>query len=292
MATVRNDLLDRIRKLETQVRELAGRSQTRPPLDQIKNGDVRITEGGQLAVTPPDKPFATFTVGEWPDGAYGLVARRMDGSYALTVEGEDDDRGTVRIWSRDTAEPDRILLMDDKHSPRHLGRPWLPLQLHPTANQHTTDTAWAHAWVGISPVHNPVAHLQLTSYAEAGGRVRVLMRAQGGEAEVIDEWEVPAGKWTAHTVERPLHRAGFLDDVAIQIEHQSAKKRKAIETRLLSAYSRNTVKATEAPEAPAGREGDTGKPDPTLPVETDDEHQEHEADHDKVGAGKRDQAQH
>ncbi|MFJ9417790.1 radical SAM protein [Streptomyces sp. NPDC101227] len=30
---------------------------------------------------------------------------------------------------------------------------------------------------------------------------------------------MPAGKWTAHTVEHPLHRAGFLDDVAIQAEH-------------------------------------------------------------------------
>ncbi|MFJ9417791.1 hypothetical protein ACIRPT_27050 [Streptomyces sp. NPDC101227] len=186
MATVRNDLLDRIRELETQVREIAGRSQTRPPLDQIKNGDVPISEGGQLAATPPDKSFATSAVGEWPDGAYGLVTRRMDGSmdgsYALTVEGEDDDRNTVRIWSRDLAEPDRVLVMDDKRSPRHLGRPWLPIQLHPTSNQRTTDTTWANAWAGISPVHNAVARIQLTSYAEAGGRVRVLVRAEGVEA--------------------------------------------------------------------------------------------------------------
>ncbi|MFG3118705.1 hypothetical protein ACGF4C_30580 [Streptomyces sp. NPDC048197] len=284
MATVRNDLLDRIRDLERQVREIAGRSQTRPPLDQIKNGNVRISEGGQLVVVPPDKDFATFTVGQWPDGAFGMVARRMDGSFALTVEGEAEDRGTVRLWSRDLAERDRILVMDDKHSPRHLGRPWMPLQLHPTANQRTTDTAWGHAWVGISPVHNAVAHLQLTTYAEAGGRVRVRMRVEGGEAEVIDDWEVPAGKWTAHTVERPLHGSAFLDDVAIQVEHLSAKNRKAIETRLLSAYTRNTFRATEAPEPPAGREGDTGKPDPTLPVEHDND--EHQGD----GAGKTEHA--
>jgi len=285
LATVRNDLLDRIRDLERQVREIAGRSQTRPPLDQIKNGDVRISEGGQLVVVPPDKDYATFTAGQWPDGSFGTVLRRMDGSFALTVEGEAEDRGTVRLWSRDLAERDRILVMDDKHSPRHLGRPWLPLQLHPTADQRTTDTAWAPAWVGISPVHNAVAHLQLTTLAEAGGRVRVRMRVEGGEAEVVDEWEVPAGKWTAHTVERPLHRSTFLGDVAIQVEHLSAKRRKSIETRLLSAYARNTVRATEAPEPPAGREGDTGKPDPTLPVEADkEEHQAAEA-----GAGKRNQ---
>ncbi|MEJ8653871.1 hypothetical protein WKI65_38995 [Streptomyces sp. MS1.AVA.3] len=274
MATVRSDLLDRIRDLERQVRELAGRSQTRPPLDQIRDGDVRISEGGQLVVAPPDKDFSTFAVGAWPDGSFGLVARRMDGSYALTVEGEEEDRGTVRLWSRDLAEPDRILVMDDKHSPRHLGRPWMPLQLHPTASQSSTAADWAHAWVGISPVHNAVAHLQVTSYAAAGGRVRVQMRVGKGEATVVDEWELPAGKWTAHTIEQPLHGSGFLDDVAIQVEHRSSRPRKAIETRLLAAYTRNTVKASEAPNPPAGRQSDTGKADPRLPVEKADQDQE------------------
>lgn len=273
MATVRSDLLDRIRDLERQVRELAGRSQTRPPLDQIRDGDVRISEGGQLVVAPPDKDFATFAVGEWPDGPFGLVARRMDGSYALTIEGDEEDRGTIRIWSRDTAERDRILVMDDKHSPRHLGRPWIPLQLHPTAGQSSTADDWAHAWVGISPAHNAVAHLALTTYAETGGRVRVQMRVGKGEPTVVDEWEVPAGKWTPRTIEQPLHGSGFLDDVAIQIEHRSGRRRKAIETRLLAAYTRNTLKASEAPDPPAGRPGDTGKADPRLPVENEDQDQ-------------------
>lgn len=274
MATVRSDLLDRIRDLERQVRELAGRSQTRPPLDQVRDGDVRISEGGQLVVAPPDKDFSTFTVGEWPDGSFGTVLRRMDGSYALTVEGDEEDRGTIRVWSRDTAERDRILVMDDKHSPRHLGRPWMPIQLHPTAGQSSTADDWAHAWVGISPAHNAVAHLNVTSYAEAGGRVRVQMRVGKGEPTVIDEWEVPAGKWTPRTIERPLHGSGFLDDVAIQVEHRSGRRRKAIETRLLAAYTRNTLKASEAPDPPAGRQGDTGKADPRLPVENEDQDQD------------------
>lgn len=277
MATVRNDLLDRIRDLERQVREIAGRAQTRPPLDQIRDGDVRITEGGQLAVVPPDKEFATFTVGQWPGGSYGLVARRMDGSYALTVEGERADRGTIRLWSRDTAEPDRVLVMDDKHSPRHLGRPWMALQLHPTADQSTTSTSWQHAWAGITPVHNPVAHIEVTTYAPAGGRVRIRMRPEGGAAVTLDEWTVPEGEWTERTIEAPLDKTGFLDDLGLQIEHYSNSGRQPIETRLLSAYTRNTYSADEAPEAPDGRGGDTGRPDPTLPVETDDDGQDDDA---------------
>ncbi|MEV0115532.1 hypothetical protein AB0H77_20190 [Streptomyces sp. NPDC050844] len=275
MAVVRRDLLDRIRDLERQVRELSGRSQTRPPLDQIRDGVVRISDGGQLVVVPPgEDEFATFTVGEWPDGAYGMVTRRMDGTLALTVEGESEDRGTWRLWSRDLAEPDRILVMDDRHSPRHLGRPWLPLQLHPTAAQSTTTTAWAHAWVGTTPVHNAVAVIRLSSYAEAGGRVRVRMRPKGGEATVVDEWTVPAGKWTEHTLAQPLNGAGFLDDVALQVEHHSSKRRTAIETRLLAAYSRNTFTAAEAPTPPTGRESDTGKADSPLPVETNEDEQD------------------
>ncbi|MER0481579.1 hypothetical protein ABR737_25130 [Streptomyces sp. Edi2] len=272
MATVPNDLLDRIRDLERKVRELAGRAQTRPAMDEIREGDVRITEGGQLVVTPPGKTFSTFTVGEWPDGSYGTVLRRFDGTFALTVEGEKEDRGTWRLWSRDLASPDRILVMDDRHSDRFLGRPWLPLGLHPTADQSSTSDQWRYAWVGGAPAHNAVAVLKLSTLAEAGGTVRVRMLPEGGKPVTVDEWEVPAGKWTARTIQRPLHGVGFLDHLGWQIEHRSAKARKPIETRLFAAHGRNTFAAAEAPDAPAGEAADaSSKPDPRLAVETDDD---------------------
>lgn len=128
---------------------------------------MRITEGGQLVVVPPGKEFSTFTVGEWPDGSFGTVTRRMDGTYALTVEGEKEDRGTWRLWSRDLAAPDRILVMDDRHSDRFLGRPWLPLGLNPTADQSSTSDQWRYAWVGGAPAHNAVAVFKLSTLAEA-----------------------------------------------------------------------------------------------------------------------------
>ncbi|MGW9041256.1 hypothetical protein ACWGQL_01620 [Streptomyces lydicus] len=271
MATVPNDLLDRIRAIERQLRELAGRAQTRPALDEIREGDVKITEGGQLVVTPPGKDYSTFVVGEWPDGSYGTVLRRFDGTFAFTVEGEKEDRGTVRMWSRDLAAPDRILIMDDRHSDRFLGRPWLPLGLTPTADQNTTSADWRYAWVGGAPAHNAVAVLKLSSYAEAGGTVRVRMLPEGGKPIVVDEWEVPAGAWTARSITRPLHGVGFLDYCGWQVEHRSAKARKPIETRLFANYGRNTFAAAEAPDAPAGEAADArSKPDPRLAAETDD----------------------
>ncbi|MCR8576153.1 hypothetical protein [Streptomyces sp. Isolate_219] len=271
MATVPNDLLDRIRDLERKVRELAGRAQTRPAMDEIREGDVKITEGGQLTVTPPGKDYSTFVIGQWPDGSYGTVLRRFDGSFALTVEGEKEDRGTWRLWSRDLASPDRILVMDDRHSDRFLGRPWLPLGLSPTADQSSTSDQWRYAWVGGAPAHNAVAVLKVSTLAEAGGTVRVRMLPEGGKPVTVDEWEVPAGKWTARTIQHPLHGVGFLDHLGWQIEHRSGKARKPIETRLFAAHGRNTFAAAEAPDAPAGEAADaSSKPDPRLAVETDD----------------------
>ncbi|QKW08035.1 hypothetical protein HUT18_18275 [Streptomyces sp. NA04227] len=279
MATIPNDLLDRIRRLERQVRELAGRSQTRPPLNEISDGAVRIVDGGQLVVAPPGKDYATFTVGEWPDGSFGMVVRRFDGTYALTVEGEREDRGTVRMWSRDLAAPDRILVMDDRHSDRFLGRPWMPVPLHPTADQSTTSDGWRYAWVGKAPAHNAVAVLRASTYAEAGAEVRLVMLPAEGEPVVVTSRKVPARAWTTVQGVQPLHGVDFLDEVGWQIQHRSLKRGQPVETRLFTAYTRNTFTADEAPDLPLGRNPDTGKtPDPRLDVEANEDQGEHQLD--------------
>ncbi|MDT0346753.1 hypothetical protein [Streptomyces litchfieldiae] len=271
MATIPADLLDRIRALERAVRDLAGRASTRPALTRVADGTVRVEDGGQLVVTPAGADFATFAVGQWPDGAFGTVLRRADGTYALTVEGSNADRGTWRLWNRDTAEAERVLLGDDRHSGRFLGRPHMPLYLYPTAEQRSTSQEWANAWTGIGPAHNAVAVIKVSSYAEDGGRVRVRTRHSAAEeAAVIDEWDVPADAWTNRTITRPLHGVGYLGDLAVQIEHRTSG-RHPIETRLFAAYTRGTLTPDEAPDPPAGRSPDaTTTTDPRLDVETDD----------------------
>jgi hypothetical protein len=269
MATVPADILDRIRALERQIRDLTGRASTRPALNRVADGTMRVEEGGQLVVVPPGADFATFAVGQWAGGQFGTVTRRMDGSFALTVEGPDDaGRGAVRIWSRDTAAAERVLVSDDPHSDRFLGRPYLPLHLYPTAEQRSSETEWANAWTGRGPAHNPVAVIVLSSYAEDGGRVRVRTRHSAADAVVIDEWEVPADAWTNRAIEQPLDGVPYLGELALQVEHRTTNRRSPIETRVFAAYTRGTLTAAEAPAPPAGQAADTAAADPRLDAET------------------------
>ncbi|RLU85892.1 hypothetical protein CTZ27_26360 [Streptomyces griseocarneus] len=112
MAAVPLDLLDRIRELERQVRELAGRAQTRPAMDQVTKGNVRIGEGGSLGVFSPSGA-QILGVGSWGNGEYGISIKRQDGTAALTIrngttDGQAqplrlfDSRGK-EIWADDVA---------------------------------------------------------------------------------------------------------------------------------------------------------------------------------------------
>ncbi|MEF3114480.1 hypothetical protein [Streptomyces chrestomyceticus] len=91
MAAVPLDLLDRIRELERQVRELAGRSQIRPAMDQVSKGYVRIGEGGAFGVFSPEGK-QILGVGHWGNGEYGLSMKRQDGSPAMSIRNGTDEK--------------------------------------------------------------------------------------------------------------------------------------------------------------------------------------------------------
>ncbi len=173
MAAVPQDILDRIRSLERQVRELTGRSQMRPALDKILHGDITIGEGGQLFAETPGGQ-RTFIVGQTPQGDWGVGIGREDGTAALTV-GDDvnDDAQMIRIWNRDR-DSQNVIVMDDAYSDRFLGRPWIPFPMYPTANASMQGTtSWQYAWIGRMPAQNAVAVLNFSSIASAGGQARI-----------------------------------------------------------------------------------------------------------------------
>jgi hypothetical protein len=253
VAAVPQDILDRIRALERQVRELTGRSQMRPALDKILHGDITIGEGGQLIAQTPSGQ-RTFVVGQTPQGDWGVGIGREDGTAALTV-GDDvlEDAQMIRIWARDRDSPDPILIMDDAYCDRFLGRPWLPFPMYPTANSGMQGTtSWQFAWVGRMPAQNAVAVLQFSTISSAGGQVRVNYVPPSGTARTLGTWTIPGdSEWVNRTITQPLDDAEWGDDVVFQIEHRNSASSGAIETRVFSAYTRNTRTTGEVPDTPA-----------------------------------------
>ncbi|MFF7295302.1 hypothetical protein [Streptomyces sp. NPDC008265] len=251
MAAVPLDLLDRVRALERRVRELAGRTQIRPALTEIEGGDIAIGQGGRILVKAPTG-HPVFESGQTPGGDWGVRLARQDGSDALTV-GYDPSatQQMVQLWSRDTAAPDRVLVMDDAHADRFLGRPWIPLQLHPTARQTTTLTTLDVAWAGAGPAIHAVAEIVLTTRAGTGGaQVKVTMRPQGGTPTVVADYDTPADVWTEHTITAPMHGIEYMQRVEWTVEHRAKSAGQAVETRLTSATGRNTFAADETPTDP------------------------------------------
>lgn len=251
MAAVPQDLLDRIRTLERQMRDATGRAQMRPALDKILHGDILIGESGQLiAQTPGGK--RTFVVGQTPQGDWGVGIGREDGTAALTV-GDDilKDAQMIRMWSRDVNAPDRILVMDDAFSDRFLGRPWIPLQLHPTERQKTDQTTYQPAWVGGGPAINAVARISLSTWANTGGgQVRVRMTPSGQSAVTVAEYDCAAGQWTDRFIEQPMHGVEYMQHVSWVVEHRNKSTGQDVETRLFTATGRNTFNAGEEPDPP------------------------------------------
>ncbi|MFF4454981.1 hypothetical protein [Streptomyces goshikiensis] len=251
MAAIPLDLLDRVRELERRVRELAGRAQIRPALDQILHGDITIGEGGQLIAQTP-QGAVTFKVGQTAQGDWGVFIRRADGSRALTV-GDDilEEDQMVRLWSRDQGAADKVLVMDDAFSDRFLGRPLLPIQLHPTERQNTSSTNWEPAWWGTGPATHAVAHMSLSTYANAGGgRVKVTMQANGMSPITVAEYDCPAGVWTDREIQQPMHDIEYMQWVDWTIEHRNNQAGRDIETRLFYAINRHTFNPGEAPRVP------------------------------------------
>lgn len=252
MPYVPQDVLDRLAALEREVRELRGRSQIRPALTQILHGDVVIGEGGRLIAQAPDGT-RIFMTGETPAGDWAVgIARPADGTAALTV-GDEDAEGAgqmIRIWNRDQSAQD-VIVMDDAFSERFLGRPWMPLQLYPTERQTGyTGTSYDTAWGGITPAQNAVLYLHTSTWANTGGaQVRVRLVHDGDET-ILDEWDCPAGQWTERMINRPLHGIGFLDGFLLRVEHRNKTAGQNCETRVWSAFTRNTYTADEAPDPP------------------------------------------
>lgn len=176
MAAVPLDLLDRIRELERQVRELAGRSQIRPAMDQVSKGYVRIGEGGAFGVFAPNGE-QILGVGHWGNGEYGLSIRRQDGTPAMSIRNGTDDKMSqpMRLF-----DPKGNPIWADDVKTGGIAYPYISL-LPPQSSYvgphwpRTEETSFTQIANSYNSVWQPKIHLYMNTATDGGtaGEVRV-----------------------------------------------------------------------------------------------------------------------
>lgn len=204
MATIPTDLLDRLRALERQVRDLMGSANTAPPMNRISGGDVVIGDGGTLRVRTPlgeDLLYMGRVEPDRPDGRpqQGLVVRRDDGTLALTVwTGTPDTLPTqpVQVFDR----RGNIVVADDA-TRWGLARPYvaypLPAPVDSALWESTGSLTWTTLYEGPGLVQHPRLLCRAAAEGDTGAELRLLVDGQAcgpsGGADGLDfTAEVPA----------------------------------------------------------------------------------------------------
>ncbi|MFJ9443256.1 hypothetical protein ACIRRH_15500 [Kitasatospora sp. NPDC101235] len=212
------DILDRIRALEDQVRQLSGRSQMRPAMNQILAGSVVVGEGGTFKVNNQhgDPQFYVGGVSPPnPDGTpqRGLLAYRQDGTIAIEIANQTASAADPQcIVIRDARR--QTLLAEDTlgglAAPVFGGSGWYGYTEVPQWT--TSSSSWATCmtmhWRKQSPrVH--AYYLARCSDASTSGEVRLL----DGAGSVIGQATLPAGTYWADSVYGPITGAhlGYQD---------------------------------------------------------------------------------
>nr|WP_239085353.1 hypothetical protein [Streptomyces halstedii] len=183
--------------MEREVRELRGRAQIRPALNQILAGDVVVGEGGRLLVQDPDGD-AIFETGQAVTGDWFVTMRRDNGVPAVSVgasayEGDSAVKQMVRVFNRDGA----VIVMDDYYADGYLGRPFVPIPIAPAVSI-TSDTETA-AYSGHMIVQHKVLNVNAQITAPAGTAARVRLTLNGSE---IGSWTISSAATTAEINQR------------------------------------------------------------------------------------------
>lgn len=205
------DIIDRLRALERQVNDLAGRVNIRPALNTIVGGSVTIKEGGQLLVQDSDGTNV-FNIGRvLPDvdgqPQQATVIRRMDGSLAFAV------------WTSATTGAQKVVIYDknsngifadDVNSPGGgLAVPWIPIPMPvnsvaaaaQTGYFNTTSSTFVRVARSIGFFQHPKVFIDVqmsfgastTGQAriKIGGDVIVTYSASGSGVYDIPNWQYP-----------------------------------------------------------------------------------------------------
>jgi hypothetical protein len=179
MAQLPEDIIDRLTAMERRIQQLSTAVNTRPALNKIAGGAVEITDGGSLAVLPPDDGPAVFAVGAWSGAEYGVAMRRQTGQLAMSIfngDGTSTSSQPIRIY--DVSEHE---IVSDDIVTGGLARPWLamlpPQDTDVARWPQTTSTAWTTIARSFNVVWQPRMRLFLPTTMSSGtaGQVQVLV---------------------------------------------------------------------------------------------------------------------
>ena len=171
MPALPEDIIDRLRALESRVKQLYTAANSRPPLNKFTNGTLEVSAPGS------DTPI--FEVGRWSGQEYGLSLRRQTGEPVLDVWSGLGTADAVQPFRMHDAYGHELISDDIKTG--GLARPWLAmLAPQDTYRPHwpqTTATAWTTIARSQNPLWQPKMRLLVTTGAATGttGQVRVLV---------------------------------------------------------------------------------------------------------------------
>lgn len=204
------DLIDRIRDLERQVKELTGRLNIRPALNTIVGGTVTVKGGGSLIVEDTDGT-QVLRIGQNPPDVGGqpqqaTVMRRMDGTLALAVWTGVEGAQVLRLYDKNS----EVIFSEDTAA-GGLAQPWVPLPSPTridTANwpstASTSYTTLARSWGYLQHPKLLIA-ASITTSGTAVGNLRFLVNdvavLTGANGEALSGIvSVPNWNWTGTPV--------------------------------------------------------------------------------------------
>ncbi|MCX4764312.1 hypothetical protein OG562_25800 [Streptomyces sp. NBC_01275] len=188
MPQLPEDIIDRLTQMERRIQQLSTAVNSRPALNtitggevEIKDGTLKVTDGGTLLVQRPTSTDPMFRVGSWKNAEYGLEIHRQTGSLAMSLfngDGTATSLQPLRIYDNGPRE----IISDDVNN-GGLARPWLamlpPQDAVQTRWPQTALTSWTTIAMSLNPVFQPKMRLRLLTGVSSGGagQVRVLVNS-------------------------------------------------------------------------------------------------------------------
>lgn len=181
VAQVPLDILDRLRTLEDRLRQVEGRAQIRPAMNEVLGGDITVGEGGSFTVNDIDGSLL-FKVGKITpnhvDGSEqrGFLVAREDGTLAMALYTAGPERQGFRMY-------DGLgnTIFSEDVTTGGLAYPWLSM-LPP---QDTASARWPQTQaatfttmaVSYNYRHQPKLRVFMPTLVDGGtaGQVRVLV---------------------------------------------------------------------------------------------------------------------